>query len=152
MSKLASEIQNDLVRAMKEKDARKLSVLRMVKSAVQMAQVEKGKENALTDEEVMAILRRLIKQRNEAADMYKKGGAAERAEEELEEAKLLEVYLPAQLSDEEMSEIVKGIIDSVGASSMKDMGKVMGRAMKEVAGRADGKRVRAETERQLKGL
>jgi uncharacterized protein YqeY len=152
MSELATRIQKDLVKAMKEKNELALSVLRMVKSSVQMAQVDKGKDKALTEEDITAIIRRLIKQRNEAAEMYKSGGASDRAERELAEAKLLEGYLPAQLEDGELAAIVKEVAESVKASGMKDMGKVMGRAIAAVAGRADGKRVRAAVEQYLKGL
>ena len=91
MSDLAGKIQSDLVAAMKNKDELKLSVLRMLKSAMQLAQVEKGKENALTDDDVLVLVRRLIKQRVEAAEMYKSGGAADRAERELAEAQVLEI-------------------------------------------------------------
>ena len=99
MSGLVDKIQSNLVTAMKNKDELTLSVLRMLKSSIQLAQVEKGKDNALTDDDVLVLVRRLIKQRTEAAEMYKNGGAADRAERELAEIKVLEAYQPAQLSD-----------------------------------------------------
>jgi uncharacterized protein YqeY len=142
MSDLMLKIQDDLTSAMKSKDELVLSVLRMLKSAVQLAQVEKGKENPLTDDEVLVLVRRLIKQRNEAASMYRAGGAEDRAARELEEAKVLERYQPAQLSDEEIEKIISDAAVQVKAAGPKDMGKVMGKAMAAVKGRADGDRVR----------
>ena len=126
MSDLAGKIQSDLVVAMKNKDELKLSVLRMLKSAMQLAQVEKGKENALTDDDVLVLVRRLIKQRVEAAEMYKSGGAADRAERELAEAQVLEIYQPAQLSAEDILKIVAKVAEETGAAGPKDMGKMMG--------------------------
>ncbi len=142
MSDLLLRIQNDLVDAMKKREELRLSVLRMLKSAAQMAQIEKGKEVPLTDDEVLAIVRRLIKQRNEAAEMYRSGGASDRAERELEEIKVLDSYQPEQMSDEELEKIITDISSKAGASGPKDMGKVMGKAMVEVKGRADGGRVK----------
>lgn len=142
MSDLEIKIQKDLVDAMKKRDELSLSVLRMLKSAIQMAQIEKGKDNPLTDDEVLVIVRRLIKQRNEAAEMYRSGGAHDRAQSELEEVKVLDSYQPEQLSDEEIEEIVAEISTQVGASGPKDMGKVMGKAVASVKGRADGGRIK----------
>ena len=150
--KLLAQIQSDLVLAMKNKDDVKLAVLRMLKSAVQLAQVEKGKDSELTDEDVLVLVRRLIKQRNEAAEMYKSGGAVERANAELAEVKVLEVYLPAQLSDNAIKEIVADVVRSVGATGPKDMGRVMGKAMIAVKGQADGKRVQQAVQKCLGSL
>lgn len=152
MSPLVPLIQADLVSAMKNKEEIKLSVLRMLKSSIQLAQVEKGKDNELTDDEVVVLLRRLIKQRAEAAEMYKSGGAVERARLELEEAEVLKGYLPAQLSGEVLDAIVAESARSVGAAGMKDMGKVMGKAMAAVKGRADGNRVKAAVQSYLSSL
>ena len=142
MSDLLLRIQNDLVDAMKKRDDLRLSVLRMLKSAAQMAQIEKGKDIPLTDEEVLVLVRRLIKQRNEAAEMYRSGGAPDRAQTELDEIKVLDSYQPEQLPEEEIIRIVAEISSQVGASGPKDMGKVMGKAMAEVKGRADGGKVK----------
>lgn len=149
---LLSQIQSDLVQAMKDKDDVKLAVLRMLKSAVQVAQVEKGKDAEFTDDDVLLIVRRLIKQRNEAAELYKSGGAADRAERELAEAKILEVYQPAQLKDEELEKLVAEAAQSAGASGPKDMGRVMGKAMAAVKGQADGNRVRRAVQKYLSSL
>ena len=142
MSDLLLRIQNDLVDAMKKRDDLRLSVLRMLKSAAQMAQIEKGKDIPLTDDEVIVLVRRLIKQRNEAAEMYRSGGAPDRAQTELDEIKVLDSYQPEQLPEEEIIRIVAEISSQVGASGPKDMGKVMGKAMAEVKGRADGGKVK----------
>ena len=127
---------------MKKRDDLRLSVLRMLKSAAQMAQIEKGKDIPLTDDEVLVLVRRLIKQRNEAAEMYRSGGAPDRAQTELDEIKVLDSYQPEQLPEEEIIRIVAEISSQVGASGPKDMGKVMGKAMAEVKGRADGGKVK----------
>ncbi len=142
MSELVLRIQNDLVDAMKKREDLRLSVLRMLKSSIQMAQIEKGKDIPLTDDEVLSIVRRLIKQRNEAAEMYRSGGAQDRADKEIEEAGILEKYQPEQLSDEEIDGIVAEISVQVGATGPKDMGKVMGKAVAAVKGRADGGRIK----------
>lgn len=142
MTDLELKIQNDLVDAMKKRDDLRLSVLRMLKSAIQMAQIEKGRDLPLSDDEILVIVRRLIKQRNEAAEMYRSGGAHGRAESELDEIKVLDSYQPEQLSDEEVEKIVTEISAQVGASGPKDMGKVMGKAVAAVKGRADGGRIK----------
>lgn len=152
MSSLVQQVQTDLVGAMKQKDELRLSVLRMLKSSIQLAQVEKGKANPLTDDEVVVILRRLIKQRHEAAEMYKSGGADDRAQSELEEAKVLDAYLPAQLTDDRLREIVAAAAQEVGAQSVRDMGKLMGKAMSEVKGQADGNRVKTVVQEYLNSL
>ena len=152
MSDLAGKIQSDLVAAMKNKDELKLSVLRMLKSAMQLAQVEKGKENALTDDDVLVLVRRLIKQRVEAAEMYKSGGAADRAERELAEAQVLEIYQPAQLSDEDILKIVAKVAEETDAAGPKDMGKMMGKTMAAVKGQADGNRVKSAVQHYLNQL
>ncbi len=152
MSDLVLKIQNDLVAAMKNKDELVLSVLRMLKSAIQLAQIEKGKEDPLTDDEVLVLVRRLIKQRNEAAAMYRAGGAEDRAVRELEEAKVLDAYQPSQLSDDDIAKVVSEVAAQVGATGPKDIGKMMGKVMAAVKGRADGDRVRTQVQKYLTSL
>lgn len=152
MSDLAVRVQSDLVAAMKNKDELKFSVLRMLKSSIQLMQVEKGKDKELTDEDVLVLVRRLIKQRVEAAEMYKSGGANDRAERELAEAKVLDAYQPAQMSDEEIAQLVAKIAAEAGAKGPKDMGKVMGKVMAAVKGQADGNRVKAAVQQHLASL
>ncbi|WP_352426279.1 GatB/YqeY domain-containing protein [Aminomonas paucivorans] len=140
---LVERVQSELVAAMKRRDELSLSVLRMLKSAIQLAQVEKGRDAVLTDEEVVTLVQRLVKQRQEAAEQYRAGGAADRADRELEEARFLHGYLPEQLSDEELESLTRQVAQDTGAASPKDLGKVMGRVMPLVKGRAEGNRVRA---------
>ncbi|MEG1641618.1 MAG: GatB/YqeY domain-containing protein [Synergistaceae bacterium] len=152
MPNLVQKIQDDMVSAMKSQEVLKLSVLRMLKAALQLAQVEKGKDNLLNDEDVLVVIRRLVKQRKEAAEMYKTGGALDRADSELAESVILEEYLPAQLSDEELAKIVADVVTQVGATSMKDMGKVMGRAVAATKGSADGNRIKEAVQKHLSSM
>lgn len=140
---LVERVQSELVAAMKRRDELSLSVLRMLKSAIQLARVEKGRDAVLTDEEVVTLVQRMVKQRQEAAEQYRAGGAADRADRELEEARFLHGYLPEQLSDEELESLTRQVAQDTGAASPKDLGKVMGRVMPLVKGRAEGNRVRA---------
>ena len=152
MSDLAEKIQKDLVSAMKQKDELSLSVLRMLKSALQLARTEKGKTGDLTDDDILVLVRRLVKQRVEGAAIYRDHGAADRADRELAEVKVLERYLPAQLSDEELAAVVADTAAQAGATGPRDMGKVMGKAMAAVAGRAEGGRVKAAVQKHLASL
>lgn len=139
---LVATVAADLQAAMKARDELKLSVLRMLKAEFQKAQADKGRSQELTEEDALALVRRLIKQRREAAEQYEAGGAPERAEEELSEITILELYLPTQLSDDELDSLLKTAVEKTGAASTKDMGKLMSALMPLVAGRADGKRVK----------
>jgi uncharacterized protein YqeY len=138
-----------MVSSMKNRDELTLSVLRMLKASMQLASAEKGREGDLTDEDVQTLVRRGVKQREEAAELYKSGGADERAENELKEARILASYLPAQIGDSELEGIITRALSSLSASGPKDMGRVMGAVMKEVSGRADGKRVKESVSKLL---
>lgn len=139
---VVDRVQADLVAAMKGRDQLALSVLRMLKSALQVALADKGRGGDLTEDDFISIVQRLIKQREEAAEQYSRCGAKERAISELQEADFLRRYLPEQLSDQELDQIVAQVASSVGASGTKDMGRLMGVIMPKVKGRADGSRVR----------
>jgi uncharacterized protein YqeY len=152
MSELAAKVQHDLVQAMKDKEEVKLNVLRMLKSAIQIAQTEKSKDTELTDDDVLTLVRRLIKQRHEAADLYREHGAADRADSELAEAKILEAYQPAQLGDDELAKAVAEAAAAIGAQGPKDMGKLMGKVMGAVKGKADGNRVKEQVQKYLASL
>ncbi|MDR3333244.1 MAG: GatB/YqeY domain-containing protein [Synergistaceae bacterium] len=147
---LTEKIQTDLVSALKNRDDTTLSVLRMLKSSIQIASTEKGRSGDLTDEDVLVLIRRAVKQREEAADLYKAGGAMDRAAGELEEARILIGYLPAQMDDAELEGIISGVIKETGVSEAKDVGRIMSKAMQLVSGKADGRRVR-ETALKLLG-
>lgn len=152
MSKLENRLQDDIVAAMKDRDSMKLAVLRMLKSAVQLVNVEKRCEESITDEDFFVIVRRLIKQRREAADMYASNGANDRAESELEEIKILEAYQPQQMSDDELARIIEETALQLAISDPKDMGKLMGKVIASVKGQAEGNRVRVQVEAYMSSL
>ena len=139
---LVNDIAKDLMHAMKEKSEPKLSTLRMLKSELQKLQADKGKNAEISDDDVYTIIKRLIKQRKDVAEQYSAGGANDRAESELAEIKILEPYLPAQLSDEKLTEIISQAADEIKAGSIKDMGKLMKTVMQKISGQADGSRVK----------
>ena len=136
---LKEQISSDIKEAMKAKDVERRDALRLLSSAMKQVEVDERKE--LSDEDVIAIIQKQIKQRNDASAQYKAAGRDELYDKEVAEIAVFETYLPAQLSDSELESAVKAIIEKTGASSMKDMGKVMGLAGKELAGQADGKRI-----------
>lgn len=144
---LENRINDDIKAAMLAREKDKLEALRAVKSAVLLAKTEKA--GASLDEETeIKMLQKMVKQRKEAADIYQSQGRQDMADAELFQAKVIEVYLPAQLSAAELEEIIKGIISETGASSPKEMGKVMGLASQRLAGKADGKMI-AQIVKQL---
>lgn len=136
------QVNADLMAAMKSKEEPRLSTLRMLKAELQKLRAEKGRDAEISDEDAMAAVRRLIKQRVDAAEQYRIGGAEERAAEELAEAETLKPYLPAQLDDAEIEAVISAAAAEVGASTQKDMGKLMKAVMAKTSGRADGKRVK----------
>lgn len=148
---LLDTITADLKSAMKSKDKVALEALRAAKTAFTLARTEKGANAVLTDAEELKIIQKLVKQRNDSAAIFKEQNRADLVEKEVSEAAVLEKYLPAKLSDEELTRIVQGIIEKVGASSTKEMGKVMGVASKELAGKADGKEIANKVKQLLAG-
>ncbi len=147
---LSERIDHDLKEAMKARDAARLGTLRMVKSALKYAAIEKSGADAVVDDETaMTVLRKQIKQREDAAAGFEQGGRPESAEKERAEITLLAAYLPAPLSAEELSELVKSAIAEVGATSKAQMGAVMKAVQAKAAGRADGKSLSAEVQKHL---
>jgi uncharacterized protein YqeY len=140
---LTEKIAGDLINAMKAKDKNTLEALRAAKTAFLLASSEKGPHNILSSEEEIRIIQKLVKQRRESADIYKDNNRCDLYEKETTEADILEKYLPERLKDQELTEIIRAVIDKVGAKSLSDIGKVMGAAMKELAGKADGKEISA---------
>lgn len=137
---LLETIIGDLTVAMKEKDARRLSTLRMVKANLMNRKIEKGGD--LTDEEVTKALQSLVKQRRDSIEQYKSANRPELAENEAAEIEVIEVYLPQAASADEIAAAVESAVQSTGASSMKDMGTVMKAALANLEGKtADGKMV-----------
>src|SRR3989344_1129794 len=146
------KIKNDLKEAMRAKDELRLSVLRMLSSAIHNREIEKKTKTgnaALTEEEIIAVIRSEIKKRRDAAEGFTKGGRADAAEKELAELKILEAYLPAELSDEEVEKAVKEVIACMGEITTKEFGKVMGETMKRLKGQAGGDRVSNAVKRGL---
>lgn len=137
---LTDQINQDLKTAMKAKDTTTLTALRAIKSQLLLAATEKG--GGETDEEAgIKMLQKQVKQRKDSAELYKSQGREDLAETELAEAAIIEKYLPKQLSEDELKPIIQAIIERLGAAGMQDMGKVMGAASKELAGKADGKTI-----------
>jgi len=135
---LSEQINAEIKTAMKARDAERLNVLRMLKSAIDYTAIDK-KTDALNDAETLKVVRKEAKKRKEAAEQFTKGGRPEQASAELSELKILEEYLPQPLSQEETEALVKECIAETGATSKKDMGLVMKAAQAKAAGRADGK-------------
>ena len=136
---LREQINQDLKEAMKAKDTHKRDALRLLTSAFKQIEVDERKE--LSDEDVIKIIQKQVKSRNDSIEQYKSAARDDLVEIEQREIAYFEPYLPKQLSDEELTSELQTIIDQVGATSMKDMGKVMGMASKALAGKADGKRI-----------
>ncbi len=136
---LRETINQDLKNAMKAKDTKKRDALRLLTSAFKQIEVDERKE--LSDDDIIKIIQKQVKSRNDAATQYKEANREDLMQIELDEVAFYMPYLPAQLSDEELTDAIKTIIEKVGATTMKDMGKVMGMASKELAGKADGKRI-----------
>lgn len=148
---LTAKIDHDIKEAMKARDADRLGSLRMLKSSLKYAVIEKGAgtEADLADTDVITVLRKRIKQCQDAVDGFVKGGRAEQAEKEKAEMSLLESYLPAGLSAEELSVLVRSAIAETGATGKAQMGAVMKVVMANAAGRTDGKAVNTEVLKQL---
>jgi len=144
---LIEQIDKDYVKAMKSKDEVQVSVLRMLKSALQNAKIAEQKE--LSDDDVIKVVQKEIKQRKDSIATYETGGRVELADKEKAEIEILSAYMPAQLSNEELTAIVKSAIEETGATSMADMGKIMGKVMPQVAGKADGNQVSAKVKELL---
>jgi uncharacterized protein YqeY len=145
---LQERIDSDLKDAMRAKDAGKLAVLRMLKSAVKYAAIEKP-GGVLDDTAATQVIRKQVKQRQDSIESFEKGGRPELAAKEKEEMEILNAYLPKGLSAEELSALVREAITEVGATSKAQMGAVMKALQAKVAGRADGKALSAEVQKQL---
>jgi uncharacterized protein YqeY len=151
MASLKQQLRDDLHTAMREHDELRTATIRMVLTAITNEEVAGSTARELTDDEVQAVLRREAKKRREAATAYADGGRPERAERESAELSVVETYLPTQLDDAELAELVRAAIADTGAVGPRAMGPVMKAVQPRVAGRADGGRVSAEVRRQLAG-
>jgi uncharacterized protein YqeY len=147
---LSQRIDSDLKDAMRAKEAMRLSVLRMLKAALKNAAIEKGGADAeLNDADAVQVIRKQAKQRQDSIESFEKGGRAELAEKEKAELAILSTYLPQAMSADELSKIVRETITEVGATSKAQMGAVMKALQAKMAGRADGKTLSAEVQKQL---
>lgn len=138
---LQQTIDQDIKTAMLNKDSAKLRGLRAIKAALLLAKTEKGAEDGISEEMELKVLQKLVKQRKESADIYKTQNRPDLFEIENEELLVIEAYLPQQMDRDAITAYVKEVVVRTGASSMKDMGKVMGLVNKELAGKADGKTI-----------
>ena len=149
---LSERVDEDLKEAMRARNASKLGVLRMLKSALTYAAIEKsGAEGKLTDAEAAQVIRKQAKQRQDSIESFEKGGRAELAAKEKEELSILNTYLPQAMSADELAKVVRETIAEVGATSKAQMGAVMKALQTKVAGRADGKMLSGEVQKQLSG-
>ena len=138
---LFDQISEDIKKAMLAKDKVALDALRGIKKEFLEAKTAKGGDGELHDDKALQILQKMVNQRKESADMFTQAGRAELAADEMAQCKIIEQYLPAMLSDEELTAVLREIIAQVGAAGPQDMGKVMGVATKQLAGKAEGKAI-----------
>lgn len=146
---LFDQISNDIKEAMKAKDKVRLETLRNIKKNFLEAKTAPGANDTLTDDAALKIMQKLVKQGKDSAAVYEGQGRTDLAEEEMAQVRVIETYLPKQLSAEELEAKLKEIIGRVGATSGKDMGKVMGVATKELAGLAEGRAISAKVKELL---
>lgn len=147
---LSERITSDTKEAMKARDKSRVNALRMLRSALGNEQIQVGHE--LSEDEEIAVLRRQLKQREESAEAYREAGRAEQAESEAAEAEVIRSYLPAPMSREEIERVADRAIEETGATGMKDMGSVMGRAKELSDNRAEGRELSAVVRERLQGM
>lgn len=146
---LFDKVSGDIKTAMLARDKVRLEALRGIKKEFLEAKTAKGGDGELSDDAALKILAKMVKQRKESASIYTEQNREDLADEELAQAAIIEEYLPKQLSEEELTAALKEIIARVGATSAKEMGKVMGTATKELAGKAEGKAISAKVRELL---
>jgi len=147
MGQLLKKLQDEMKTAMKSGDRDRLSVIRMLISEIKKVQIDKKKE--LSDDEIIQVLQRYAKQRKESIKQYKEAGREDLAQKEEAELKVVQEFLPQPLSEEEIQKIVDQVIEETGASSIKDMGRVMKSVMEKIKGRADGSIVSSIVKKKL---
>jgi len=147
--KLFEQISHDLMTAMKSRDKKRLQTLRNIKKELIEAKSAKGSNSELDDTEVIRVIQKLAKQGKDSSAIYKDQKREDLAKEEMDQVVVLEEYLPKQMNDEELTEAIKEVINTLGASGMKDMGKVMGIVSKKLAGKANGKEIAAKVKAVL---
>ncbi len=138
---LETKINDDIKAAMLARNQEKLEALRAIKAALLLEKTKESSTGVIDEPLELKILQKLVKQRRESADIYGNANRQDLAHKEIFEASVIETYLPGQMSEEEVTEIIRKIVAETGATSVKDMGKVMGAATKELAGKADNKMI-----------
>lgn len=146
---LQDKVMQEMKAAMKSKDSVALESLRAIKSAILLAQTDKGGGKGLTEEEEIKMVQRLVKQRKDSASIYREQGREDLAAAEISQVEVIEKFLPEQLDEAAVEGVVKETIAQLGAEGMKDMGKVMGAVTKKLAGQADGKTISTIVRKQL---
>jgi hypothetical protein len=146
---LEEQVMTEMKAAMRAKDTIKLEALRAIKSGILMAKTESSAKEGLEEEAELKLLQKLVKQRKDSAAIYKEQGREDLAQPELDQAAVIEQFLPEQLSEEEIEKKIVQIIAQTGAAGMKDMGKVMGLASEALAGKADGKTISMIVKKKL---
>ena len=146
---ILANLTDEIKAAMRAKDSLTLEALRAIKSAVILAQTASGGSDTLSNDEEIKLVQKLVKQRKDSAQIFREQNRPDLAEPEEAQAKIIAQFLPEQLSEDEIATIVQAIITKTGAQGMKDMGKVMGMASKEMAGKADGKAISTIVKSQL---
>ena len=139
--KLIEKISSSIISAMKEKNVDELESLRAIKSALLLAQTQRGSDGNIKESDEIKILQKLVKQRKESAEIYKNQNRLELADIEIKQSKIIERFLPVQMNFEDLEKLIVEIINQTGAQGMKDMGKVMGIASVKLSGKADGKTI-----------
>ena len=139
--KLIEKISSSIISAMKEKNVDELESLRAIKSALLLAQTQKGSDGNIKESDEIKILQKLVKQRKESAEIYKNQNRLELADIEIKQSNIIERFLPVQMNFEDLEKLIVEIINQTGAQGMKDMGKVMGIASVKLSGKADGKTI-----------
>ena len=146
---ILANLTDEIKTAMRAKDSLKLEALRAIKSAVMLDQTSAGGSDTLSDEQEIKLVQKLVKQRKDSAQIFRDQKRPDLAEPEEAQAEVIAQFLPEQLSEEKITAIIQAIIEKTGAEGMKDMGKVMGMASKEMAGKADGKTISTIVKAQL---
>lgn len=150
---LKEKISEDIKNAMRGKEIEKLSALRMLLSAIKDREIflRKGEDVVLNDEQIVEVIMGEVKKRKDSVAAYEQGGRNDLAEKEKKEIKMLDEYLPEQMSDEELEKIIKEIIETIQGASMKDFGKIMAAVMPKVKGKVDGNRISGIVKKILAG-
>ena len=146
---LFDQVSEGIMAAMKARDKVKLDALRNLKKLMIEAHTAKGAGSELSDEESLKLIQKLVKQGRESAEIYARQNRADLSEEEMAQVRILEIFLPKSLTSEELTAAIAAIIEKTGATSLKDMGKVIGLASKELAGKAEGRDIAAKVKEML---